>query len=870
MGKDGSAAVRMVGGVRGWEPEGSVGVAPAENPLPDRTLGDTGIAVEVSGSEEFPPTMVTYEVGRGGLDGFDKTSVRLFRVVDDGSGFEPVWTSGFNAELSFLWGRLTRPGTYVALGLPRDRFLQAIVRELSAPRPALEGKRGVDRDRRELLETLAEVPDEALLEIRGLLAQWEVQTAAEPVPSQELEFRQGRHLAGFALPRRGEMGDLKEQLRRLEVSPEGLPERVLFDPPGLRPDETPWLRHSHEGPWSGLDSHRASNLGILEHIDLSRVLELLPYLVSTDWWMYHHDPQHTGRASGSSSISSATVSSLTQIARRTLDGPIYTIPCVVGGKVYVGTAKESGSGGGTFYKLNLYDGAVEGRFPTTGEAFYSISGIGGSPAIVGGRAYFTTVYGQVYCVDTETMTTAPPHPAPLWVTNLKAPDAAKNQPVRNPYGDSWSSPLVVDGKVYVGSGEGEERNTYGFIWCLDAQTGRVIWLFCMSKFVEPLASGNENSPNVIPESAAVSNPLPAWAVAAGYSTVPDPEETGCAVWSSCAYDRNLNRIYVGTGNSEYVPHPPLSSKLPDQRYGSGLISLDADTGAFRGFFQPSPDDSYWPNDADIDVPGSPTIFTRHGVRVVGFGSKNGSYFLLDADTLQVLGGGAQRRQLLPRENGTGHPGDRGDPIGSVVPTGGAEDENKWGVMATAAVHRGLGIVYVGVGGYAGIGDGTKTPFLRALDWETLEDAWPTSTDAAGVTRYTSATPPMYTSNEAGLSSPALVGDVVFVTTTKPALYALDASSGVCLWSAPDLPANGRFPLGPAISGNYVANGVGTDLFVYTIGFRIPRIPEYVERVPRWWEEIGPWPPPPPPWERLDAREMGTPPGLEDFGGKVPG
>lgn len=177
---------------------------------------------------------------------------------------------------------------------------------------------------------------------------------------------------------------------------------------------------------------------------------------------------------------------------------------------------------------------------------------------------------------------------------------------------------------------------------------------------------------------------------------------------------------MGTGNSQYdEPAPGFGADLPDEWYGSGLISLDADTGEFRGFFQPNPDDNYWPGDIDVDVPGAPTIFTRRGQRIVSFGSKNGSFFLLDPDTLAPLA----RRQLLPRAGGSGLPDDRGTPIYSVAPTEGPTlpperppvGENKWGVMGTPAVHPALGRLFVGLGGYVGIGDQDKTPFLRALD-----------------------------------------------------------------------------------------------------------------------------------------------------------
>ncbi|HEX2058628.1 MAG TPA: PQQ-binding-like beta-propeller repeat protein [Actinomycetota bacterium] len=860
----GAPSVQLFAEARDRELEGSLRIAETQNPLPTRTLGDTGLAIQVDGADDFPPVMAVHRAGREAVAGLDASTVRWFRVTDDGSDFEAVWTSGFNAAFSYAWGRITRPGTYVAIGLPRDRLLQAVVKALSAPRTGAATKRGVDAYGAELVSSLVEVPDEAMQEIRALLAKWEIQTGTRWVGPEELDFRQGGHLAGFALPHGG---DLKERLRSLEVGPNGLPENVLFTPPsGWTGGETPWIRSSHSGHWKGHDWGRGPDLGILDHVEIDRLIELLPFLLSTDWWMYHHDPQHTGRASGTSDISTSTVSGLDEIAKVPLDGPIVTIPSIVAGKVYVGTAKYT-AGGGTLYKIDLASGEIEGRFEAPGNAYYPIEGIGSSPAIVGDRVYFTAVHGTVYCVEASTMTASPPHPAALWTTDLTTPNEAQNQPIRNPSGDSWSSPLVVNGKVYVGSGEGEVPSAYGFVWCLDAATGRVLWVFCTSKFSDPDAAGNDNSPNVIPSSAAVSDPLPGWATAAGYSVVPDPQETGCSVWSSCAYDRTLNRIYVGTGNSQYVPYPPLSSKLPDQRYGSGLLSLDADTGEFRGFFQPAPDDSYWPNDADVDVPCSPTVFRRQGVKVVGFGSKNGSYFLLDADTLEVLGDGAQRRQLLPREGGSGLPGDRGDPITTVVPTGGAEAENKWGVMATAAVHRGLGMIYVGLGGYDGIGDGTKTPFLRALDWETLEDAWPTSTDSSGVTRYTTTTPPMYLTNDAGLSSPAVVNDVVFVSTDKTALYALDAATGVCLWSAPGQPVGGwpYYALGPAISGNYVVHGAGTDLFIYSFAWRLPRVPEYREIVP-WWRLLGPWPgpPDPEPWRRVVEQERFGP---EDVGPK---
>jgi outer membrane protein assembly factor BamB len=228
--------------------------------------------------------------------------------------------------------------------------------------------------------------------------------------------------------------------------------------------------------------------------------------------------------------------------------------------------------------------------------------------------------------------------------------------------------------------------------------------------------------------------------------------------------------------------------------------------------------------------------------VVCFGSKNGSFFILDADTLAVVA----RRQLLPKEGGTGLPGDVGNPIDSVVPTGAPdhEGENKWGVMATAAVHVGLGRVFVGLGGYAGIGDATKTPFMRAVDFDDLTDAWATAVGGDNVSRYTTTTPPMYMTDEAGLSAPAVVNDVVFISTSKTALYALDANTGVCLWSASASSLGGFYSLGPAIYGDYVVLGAGNTVYIYRLRSRwFDFLQDIVVQWPIRWP--GPWPEPDP-------------------------
>jgi outer membrane protein assembly factor BamB len=784
------------------------------------TLGAAGLGARVGRLPEPPEAeaVLVLPYAPGALRGLDLLTLRVFRHEPAGQTLSPIWNSGVNTAFSFIWAKIQRSGTYVPIALPRDRVLQQALRELSYVRRTRD-----DSDAKAaraltllVLEPFLRGEPEALDEIRHLVARLE--TATTGLPFGEMELGIGGHPEKFPLPNGMDRKAFRARLEALEVLPGGLPEEALFAPPEITPrGEVAWPARPDDELWRDLDR-------VVERLTLKlplNLIEVLKWFLSKDWPMYQHDVRHTGRASGFSSLTSSTVGQLQQRFKCDLDGPVNTKPSIADGKVYVGTTKY-GSNGGTLYKIDMCSGVIEGRFPTTGSAFYSISGIGGSPAVYKGKVYFATVFGQVYCVDAATMTESPPHPPALWVTDIKTPSAAKKQPVNNPDGDCWTSVLVVNDRVYVGSGEGEEPTTWGFIWCLDANNGHVEWLFCTNKRQNINAPGTENAPNAIPRSAAVSDPLPGWATAAGFTLMDDPPETGSSPWSSFGYDAALNRVYVGTGNSQYLGGL-ASAVLPDQRYGSGMIALDATTGKFQGFHVGAPDDSYHANDTDVDVPGSPTVFVRGGQRVVSYGSKNGSFFLLDANTMQVLGAGAQRRQLLAREGGSGHPGNRGNAIPAVATTGGFIAENKWGVMATPAIHTGLGKIFVGLGGYSGARGGTITPFIRALDWNTLDDAWPTVLAPGNVTKYSLAQPPVYNNdNEAALSSPAVVNDVVFVSTTDPAnsrmrLYALDAATGLCLWASPIISGGGwpNYALGPAISGEYVVAGAGNSVYIYT-------------------------------------------------------
>jgi outer membrane protein assembly factor BamB len=541
---------------------------------------------------------------------------------------------------------------------------------------------------------------------------------------------------------------------------------------------------------------------------------------SSNWWMFHGDPAHTGEATGSA-IDSSNVSGLTLTQSINVNGSILSTPAIVDGFVYCGLAnslEEIVKGnGGQFIKVNLSTGETAATFnwpinPVDRDT-HGFCGMGCTPAVTGGKVYFSAFDGKVYCLNQSDLTLA-------WVTDLRYADIPHNQPVTNDFAaagtqakaSGWSSPLVAGDRVYVGMGEGENSFLYGFVYCLDAATGNVIWIYCTCQYV----AGTDNAPNQLP-SETIRQPLPA-----GFTVFDgQPVAKGASVWSGIAHDPDLDALYCATGN------PVPDDQLPTLGYTNSVLVLSASTGAFKACIQIPASTSYRASDIDIDIGGAPTLWQINGRKVVGIGCKNGCFMTFDANTYEIIA----TRQLLPSMND-------GSQIPTVDPHGvddpsqpfpvltndqsnQTQGENFHGTYSTAAICSAQQKLFIGVGGNnyhficSGI-DSNSTPFIRALAWDTLDDAWPL--DASDPKKYAAAADPnnpLYKmAGESGISVPAVVNDVVFMSTTRVALYAFNAADGKLLWS--DVRGFGAqtggmsggygYCMGPAITGNYVVAG----------------------------------------------------------------
>jgi outer membrane protein assembly factor BamB len=566
------------------------------------------------------------------------------------------------------------------------------------------------------------------------------------------------------------------------------------------------------------------------------------------WWMYHGDPQHSGYVSASG-ISSANAGTLQTLFTVPLGGPVLSVPAVTEGYVFVGTANSAtsyGANGGSMLKVSLETGQIVARFnwdiPVGERDAHGFTGMGCTPAVTGGQVFFSAFNGKFYCLSSDDLSLQ-------WVTDLRYGDPLHNQPVNNDLGSDedpvaagWSSPVVAGGKVYVGMGEGENPALFGFVYCLDAATGDVVWIWCTCQ----LTPGQDNLPNQIPAAVTRGN------VPAMFDVIqPDPGNpppTGASVWSCIAYDPDTSRLYVSTGNpatnDNGLPAPPAgwvdphaapgcTVSLPTAvapKYTYSVVALDAGTGKLLASFQPTQDTSYRPSDTDIDFGGSPTVFTLNDEKVVAVANKNGSLFILDAGTLALK----SWRQLLPYDvSGQRIPSVDPHPTSPALspPTPDNcesdqnQNENYHGAFGCPAVDPASGTIFVALGGpnyhspAPGL-DNQTTPFMRAVAWDTLDDAWPMQPVSVNlpqgtiqVQQYTNAAAAMYQNpTEVGLSSPAVVNDVVFCSTTFVGLYAFSVADGTLLWSdllgQQTLGLNGGYGycMGPAIAGDYVVAG----------------------------------------------------------------
>jgi alcohol dehydrogenase (cytochrome c) len=317
-------------------------------------------------------------------------------------------------------------------------------------------------------------------------------------------------------------------------------------------------------------------------------LELLAKPVGANWTSYNGD--YTGRRFSSlDQINTANVSNLrTQwvFHVQNSDGMEVT-PVVVNGLMLLTSANDA-------YALDAQTGRSIWHYSrpvTEGLIDDASQHHNRGVAVLNSNVYMLTDNAHLLCLDVRSGHL-------LW-------DVAYTDGNRN-YG-ATSAPLIVNGKVIVGTSGGDD-GVRGFLAAYDAQTGKEVWRF--------------------------------W-------TIPAPGEFGSASWPGDMYkhgggttwmpgtfDPELNTLYWGTSN----PSPDFDGgpRPGDDLYTDCLLALDPDTGKLKWYFQFTPHDLF-DYDAtetamliDADFQGQPR-------KLVVEANRNGFLYVLDRTDGKFLG-----------------------------------------------------------------------------------------------------------------------------------------------------------------------------------------------------------------------------------------
>jgi outer membrane protein assembly factor BamB len=434
------------------------------------------------------------------------------------------------------------------------------------------------------------------------------------------------------------------------------------------------------------------------------------------WAMYNHDPLGTRNNTAEHTLNPANVGNLGIVWNYPTTAPVAGTPAVVDGGVYAGDEA------GNFYAVNAENGRLLWQK-------HVVAPITDSALVTHDTVVFGDIGGLIYGLNAETGATR-------W--QIRPSPSIQQSAI-------WGSATQVGKYVAIGLSSNEDYNTAttqytenGSVILLDPTDGHVVWQTYM-----------------IPDSA----------YAAGWR--------GAPVWSTPTYDRHSGLIYVSTGNY-YQAGAGTEPGVCD-----AVIALDARTGLVRWKTQVDRGD-IWnrrdfdngsPAHPDADFGDSPKIYhLADDTEVVGAGSKNGSYYVMNAATGALVNG-----------------------------TDGLQLESVYGLLgglfANGAVDDRAGLV-----------------FANGLNWPNLfgpghGDLYAVSADGKHLLWDFKTQPP----NGPNGSGVAIANGVVYFQSLDGNLYALDehaASADTALLAR--IQTGGMWS-GPAISHGHVYEGTGDAL-----------------------------------------------------------
>ena len=325
-------------------------------------------------------------------------------------------------------------------------------------------------------------------------------------------------------------------------------------------------------------------------------------------WLTYYGNYQGWRHSGLKQIDRSNIKNLhvKWTLQTGLDSGFQATPIVVDGVMYIGTSLQN------VFAIDAASGNVLWRYKYE-FAKDMPSKLWGQPnrgvTVIQGKVLMGTIDAHMIALDAKTGKL-------LWNTTVG--DYTEGQGITHP-------PIIVKGRAVVGMST-LEFPTRGKITALNVDTGKIEWTF-----------------NTIPETS--------------------PKELfGGAVWLPVTYDPELNSIYFGVGNPDALFNG--EDRPGADLYTSSIISLDADTGTLKWYYQTVPHD-VWDYDAMNETLLANVMIGGSNVKALFQANKNGYFYALDRTNGKFL----YAKPFVPKITWTDKlDSTTGLPVGTHAPT----------------------------------------------------------------------------------------------------------------------------------------------------------------------------------------------------------
>jgi len=245
-------------------------------------------------------------------------------------------------------------------------------------------------------------------------------------------------------------------------------------------------------------------------------------------------------------------------------------------------------------------------------------------AIMNDRLYMATLDAKLLAFDAKTGKV-------LWAVQIADPELGYSETM---------APVVVDGKVLIGT-NGGEYGIRGFVKAYDANDGKPLWTFntILEKGHEGVWAVNDATGRNMHRDIDAEKKKLAASGGDFYKTL------GGGVWMAPAVDKETNTIFFVVGN----PSPDLygAERPGDNLYTDSIVALDLNTGAYKWHYQYVAHDVW-----DLDAV-SPVILTEAAGKdgkmrkVAVHGGKTGHVYVHDRATGELI---RFSEAMIPQEN----------------------------------------------------------------------------------------------------------------------------------------------------------------------------------------------------------------------------